>query len=275
MDLQSTDWPVFEQHLFSTRTRQILQFPHPITCFLLDLQQLEEKALLTTGENALSTSLSRRELARLKTFSLAKRKREWFGGRLAAKYAVKRLLALTEPLPDTSAMADYAILADENGRPFISADAQNMVQPVPDISISHSGSFAAALAVHRGYGGIDLQKITPKVLKVKNRFCTPGEERILLDSYSAAPESITGVLTKLWAAKEALRKMIRLPVLPGFLEMQLVEIIGQGRREEAFPRCFVINIKPSASSAGQTCRVAVTGLKDYALAVSLRSATVD
>jgi len=273
MDLQITNWPFTELSLFATQAQQILQYPHLMQCILLDLQRLEETIVLEGGEKALRGSLSSTEQELLNKFKLAKRRREWLGGRLAAKYAVDRLLELVQSRQYALPWADYSILGDDYGRPHISADCKTGA-PMPDISISHSGSFAAALAVRKGFGGLDLQEITPKILKVKDRFCTPGEERILRDSIPVAPANIAGLLTKLWSAKEALRKVARLQTLPGFLEMKLVEINCGQRQDKNTPWCFIFTIEPSAGFTRKGLNVAVIGMENYTLAVTAMDDTL-
>jgi phosphopantetheinyl transferase (holo-ACP synthase) len=268
MDMHAADWPAFtEQHLFASRAQQVLQFPHPVTCVLLDLQLLAEKVDLTGVEKTLGGCLSSTEMNLLKRFTYAKRKREWLGGRLAAKYAAARLIDRVQPGQHTLRWEDFSILADENGRPAITA-ADTTGYPIPDISISHSGTFASALAVHRGFGGLDLQENTPRVMRVKNRFCNAGEERILQNSSPATPQDFSIPLTKLWAAKEALRKVARIQTLPGFLEMELVEI-SYDEHDKTLPWNFIFRIKPSAGFFRKSLNVAVTSLENYALAVTL------
>ena len=81
------------------------------------------------------------------------------------------------------------------------------------------------MATGKGFCGVDIQKITPRVIKIQKRFCTPAEKLILQKSFPWQSEIETAALTKLWAAKEALRKAAFAPPLPGFLEMELAEII--------------------------------------------------
>jgi len=274
MDLQITNWPFKKLSLFATQAQQILQYPHLMQCILLDLQRLGETIDQKGEEKALRGSLSRTEQELLNKFKLAKRRREWLGGRLAAKYAVVGLLELVQPRQYALPWADYSVLGDEYGRPHISADYKTG-DPMPDISISHSGSFAAALAVHKGFGGIDLQEITHKIMKVKDRFCTPGEERILRDSFPVAPANIAGLLTKLWSAKEALRKVSRRQTLPGFLEMKLVEINCGQRQDKNAPWCFIFTLDPSTGFTRKGLNVAVTDMENYTLAVTVMDDTLD
>ncbi len=146
-------------------------------------------------------------------FKSAKRRAEWLAGRIAAKAAV---LALR---PDIAAEYGWQvqICADTAGRPFCQLPGRASGE-MPDISITHSGSIAAALAFSR-LCGIDFQKINPTVARVKNRFATATEQQILLDHSCGLSEM--ALLTLLWSAKEAARKAFPRQPLPGFMQLQL------------------------------------------------------
>ncbi len=144
--------------------------------------------------------LAAQELERLHSFTHAKRQGEWLGGRLAAKCAVGQFCGI-----DDSAIlpAAWSIANDAHGRPFLN---QNHSLPscadigaTPHLSISHSGSFAAALAAAAPCG-LDIQKIEPKLLRLQARFARPPE--------LALGEKYDGLiwLGMLWAAKEAVKK---------------------------------------------------------------------
>ena len=214
-------------------------------------------------------NLSREELDLLSSFTLAKRKREWLGGRFAAKYAATRLLNQIESPKNVLHWSKYIVTADENGRPLLSTSNENIAQP-GDVSISHSASMAAAMAVHKGYCGIDIQKITPKVFKVNDRFCTHDEKQILEDFFSLGPENQANYLTKLWAAKEALRKVSNKTSLPGFLELELNEITSGPLQKKSGPWVFIFTWKNPAGLTRKKYRVAISHIEDYALALTAR-----
>ena len=262
------------QHFSGPRVQELLQYPHMLTWVLLDLQLLEKEASKSGEEGAIAGNLSREELERLSTFTLAKRKREWLGGRFAAKYATKQLLQQIGSPKNVLPWSSHTILADENGRPFLSVTGENTTQHC-DISISHSESMAAAMATHKGYCGIDIQKVTPKVIKVRDRFCTLGEKTILEDFFPAGPEQQAAPLTKLWAAKEALRKVSHLRLLPGFLDLELIEISADPLQKKSGPWGFVFNWKNSGGLAHKKCIVTIIHADDYALALTARSDTAE
>ena len=275
MDQQPTNCFVAEQHFHAAEARELLEYPHMMTYALLDLQCLGTQMHTKEGLKALTDSLSQKEQDILNKFAMASRKREWLGGRLAAKCAAARLFELMESRQSAIPWQEYSILADENGRPNLAVASSNTSGPMPDISISHSGLFAAAMAVSHGYAGIDIQQVVQKVIRVKDRFCTPGEEQLLRDFFSLEPKNIAATLTKLWAAKEAMRKASSTWSLPGFLEMELAEITGDPPQDGFAPRGFIFKMASSAGFTHSSCRVVVVDIADYVLALTARSATLD
>jgi phosphopantetheinyl transferase (holo-ACP synthase) len=273
MDFPIEKCTVAGQHFSTPKLQELLQYPHLLTCALLDLQLLEEKVNKLGEERVMSCSLSSEELNLLSKFASPKRKREWLGGRLAAKSAAARLLEQVESQKNVMHWSSITILADKNGRPFLSANKENLTLPV-DISISHSKSMAAAMAVNKGYCGIDIQKISPRVIKVIDRFCTQNEMDILRKFFPVEPEKQAGPLTKLWAAKETLRKASCMSSLPGFLKLELIEITATPLEMEPDSWGFVFNWKNPDGLIHKKCTVAVTQIADYALALTARDDTV-
>lgn len=161
------------------------------------------------------------EQERLASFRFAKRQLEWLGGRIAAKNAAMALLH-NQPCPGQGYQG-LRIDASLAGRPLLrrSNDPQAIL---PDISISHSGSYAGAVAVRGGLCGLDLQQISPQVVTVRERFASDAELNLIsahLDSHDTAT-----VLSLLWSAKEALRKALACQPLAGFSELSLQHLTG-------------------------------------------------
>ena len=273
MDFSIEKCIVADQYFSAGQVKELLQYPHLLTCTLLDLQSLEEEVSKLGEERVTAYSLSTEELDLLGKFALAKRKKEWLGGRLAAKYAAARLLEQVESQKNIIHWSSNTIIADKNGRPFLSANKENATQHC-DISISHSESMAVAMAVNKGYCGIDIQKISPKVINVIDRFCTHDEKQILQKILPVEPEKQAGPLTKLWAAKEALRKASNMSSLPGFLELKLIEITTNQLHKKPGFGGFVFNWKNPAGLTHKKCTVAVSQIDDYALALTTEGDTV-
>lgn len=161
--------------------------------------------------------LSAEELNRWAGLSQEKRRSEWLGGRLAAKWAAAALLAET-----AVDWQDLVIRNEADGRPYVATEAHAVA---PFISISHSGPLAAALAANLPCG-LDIQQPVAKIHTVKERFAAPEEEDILNAALPHQPFTETKRLTLLWAAKEAVRKMVRVSPLLGLLEIRLLAGLG-------------------------------------------------
>ncbi|MEN8200316.1 MAG: 4'-phosphopantetheinyl transferase superfamily protein, partial [Thermodesulfobacteriota bacterium] len=92
---------------------------------------------------------------------------------------------------------------------------------IPNLSISHSEDYGAAL-ISNTPCGIDIQYHDPGLERVKERFCTETEERLLARQ---TPElSTLSRLSLLWAGKEALKKMLSPEGMPGFQELKLCSL---------------------------------------------------
>ena len=93
------------------------------------------------------------ELAQLKKYRLPKRRSEYLTGRICAKMAALNYLQFTLQTPP--AMHQIEINNSEYGHPLITFHPTGPF-PVPDISISHSKGYGAAVAAQRRCG-IDIQ----------------------------------------------------------------------------------------------------------------------
>jgi hypothetical protein len=62
--------------------------------------------------------------------------------------------------------------------------------------------------------------------------------------------------------------------LPGFLELELIEITTAPLQKESGPWGFTFNWENSDAHTHTKCTVAVTHLEDYALALTARSNTL-
>ncbi|MEW6595316.1 MAG: 4'-phosphopantetheinyl transferase superfamily protein [Thermodesulfobacteriota bacterium] len=227
----------------------------PLPMVLLDLSPLAAPL----GPAQLAALLSAGEEARYHAFQYPKRRQEWLGGRLAAKAAVCELLATFGSVPPPSALT---IGADGAGKPRL--ELPGLPRPV-HLSLSHSAGCAAAMACFQPCG-IDLQAVGPTVGRVKQRFALPGEEAILAAAAGHHPETVR--LTLLWAAKEAIRKMVPLPPLPGFRDIVLIEAQPAGAGH-----LFLFSAGEICHNAHRPLRVAAALLDNYALAAGALPST--
>jgi 4'-phosphopantetheinyl transferase len=165
--------------------------------------------------------LAPEELKLHRRFAAGKRASEWLAGRLAAKMALVRLLGL----PLSEFRKKIAVLAQNDGKPLVSLPFSHS-RPV-EISISHSGNMAAALAAFCPCG-LDVQQLSAAAVRVRDRFSSPAEYEILS---RLLPLTDLECLTLLWSAKEALRKMAPCQPLAGFRELQLIDGSPAGRQQ--------------------------------------------
>ena len=267
---------VLETPLSASKLSKMAQFPHPITVVLLNLRLLTSQMETRGMEYMYAQYLSEQEQAWLEKFTSEKRRLEWLGGRIAAKYAAVRLFAQNEKKREiVQSFADIVVISASNGRPSLAFNNRIwLLVDIPDISISHSGSMAAAMAARNGFCGIDIQKITPRVNKVQERFCTSSEKDILYESFQRQPEIETASLIKLWAAKEALRKACNKEQLPGFLDLQLINIQEESVQEGNVAWIFSLCWNCAVPEANNTYRVFITLVQDYVLALTARDDTL-
>lgn len=133
-------------------------------------------------EDELRNQLSEKTLSEKKFQQLSsdKRKIEWLSVRLLLK---------------NTCLEEKIIAYEQNGKPFLLDNSFN-------ISISHTKGFVALLLHPTRNVGIDIEQMTDKVLKLKERFMTKDELK-----YSSFEEEKIQVLLH-WSAKETLFKII-------------------------------------------------------------------
>ncbi|MGX9726365.1 MAG: 4'-phosphopantetheinyl transferase family protein [Candidatus Electronema sp. VV] len=173
-----------------------LRFEAQDCAALVDLTEL--------GDEAAERLLSGAEQEFFQQLRHPKRRREWLGGRIAAKAAL--LLNLPENAAFTAQARRLTILPDAQGRPTVSGGADNFA-----LSITHSGRYVAALAVQGRHCGIDLQIISAKLPLLTKYFAAAAELELLAGQPELGGEA--AALTMLWAVKEAVKKS--LPQQPG------------------------------------------------------------
>lgn len=193
------------------------RLPAAMALHTLPLERLE--AMLEQADFAilLDRWLTEGERQFFSGFTLPKRRLEWLGGRFAAKISLLDLLKNGNPALGADRLE---ILPDHAGRPHLASLDTDLPEKI-SVSISHSGGYAAALAVLDRPCGLDIQHLSPALEGIKERFCTAAERRLLQGCPKLAEHNKIEQLALLWSAKEAFRKVPRLSPLPGFLEMQL------------------------------------------------------
>lgn len=227
---------------------------------IVNLDRLAKELTRAEGNTLLGNLLTKTEQQIFHSFSFPKRKIEWLGGRLAAKNAATRLM-------DGGPLNNLEILTDANGRPYLGPGRKT--DTFPDISISHSAGLAAAMAVDSGRCGIDIQKITLTVIKVREKFCTASEVEILENHARQSSallynNSLEARLTMLWTAKETLRKACAAKPLPGFMKLRLTNI-NSAQNDTSAGHVLLDFTGPDSEQT----KVTVGLLGDFALAITV------
>lgn len=209
------------------------------------------RAALACDALTAAQQLTPAELVRYDGYRFEKRRLEWLGGRLAAKQAAAQLLPGSTP-------AEWQVDNQSDGRPFFHPVPGCRL--IPSLSISHSQGLAGAM-VNTHPCGLDLQRVSDSVIRIRERFCLEAEVE-LLHSAGVKPTSEAALLTMLWAAKEALRKGLGGQPLPGFLALHLVRV----DRIEGQARIFTMQ---AAGGLVSEHLVAAWWLEDFAVALTV------
>ena len=205
-----------------------------------------------------TTLLHAGEISRCHGYQMAKRRGEFLAGRISAKLALIAYAAETGM--NLPAPASLEIANDENGRPFIRSTPET--PEVPQISITHGGAYAAALAA-LGPCGIDLQPHKENLLRVREKYCTAAEERRLCRFLPKMAE--VQRLALLWTAKEAAKKALSCRHMPGFLQL---ELLSAKRTDDGNILTLAVAVKiPEPWPV--TVDIAVTTYDDHGFAVCL------
>ncbi len=114
------------------------------------------------------------------SFVAESRKKQW----LAYRILIKDLLR-----PD-----DFPVEYNEHGKPFLAGSDYH-------ISVTHTEDLAAVIISRHARVGIDIEKIKPRILKVKDKFLSPAELAMV------GKERELEQLTLAWCAKESLYKL--------------------------------------------------------------------
>ncbi len=119
------------------------------------------------------------------------------------------LLSQAEP-----AFPFHDIRIMEHGRPFLEHGGM-------DFSISHSGDLAAVILSRNRQVGVDVEMISPRVLKVAPRFLGVKEQEWVnelpdnkdITAHNSSEFDMMSICTLLWSAKESSYKWLRIPGL--------------------------------------------------------------
>jgi phosphopantetheinyl transferase (holo-ACP synthase) len=164
--------------------------------------------------------------------------------------------------PTFEKLSAIQIINTENGRPVVCVHAPKNNTLKMDISLSHSGAYGAALAAGSPCG-IDLQLRQDSLLKVKEKYCSEAEYR-LLETFLSETDILTR-LALLWAAKEAAKKALSYWQMPGFLDLEVSDL-----KNFTHYTAFTLHISNIKSQLMPTKITVIAGMfNDYALAICL------
>ncbi len=101
----------------------------------------------------------------------------------------------------------YALFPDFPLEEILIADTQKpyLVNEKYHFSISHFGSYAAAIVSSASRVGIDVEKASPTIEKIRNKFLSPKESSIAFEGIEKSGHRLRQ-LTLLWSAKESIFK---------------------------------------------------------------------
>jgi len=185
----------------------------------LGIWHIEEAA----GELEKKLQLSAQEKALLRSFRHSKRYVHWLGSRVLLRSILQtdRFIELSE---------------NEVHKPCL-------VNFPHEVSISHSGDYAAVMVSEEYETGVDIEKISDKALRIASRFLHPDELEWLL---AGADEKKEERAIRLWCAKEALyklyargkvdfRKELRIPTGPAIDGPRFDGFILKDGKKEKYP----------------------------------------
>ena len=175
---------------------------------------------LIVDSKAVLSLLNPKEISVANNYKLAKRRIEFITGRICAKMAIQNYQGLCSPPLSPAALREIEIAAGTDGRPFVRGQTP-LGNPIPEISITHSRDFAGAIA-SQFHCGIDIQRSEMKLERVKEKYCTTAENQLLQNSLPN--EEPLALLTILWSTKEAVKKTCSHHWMPGFLDMEIIQI---------------------------------------------------
>ena len=145
-------------------------------CSLYAIWQITE----TVDQLRSSIQLRKGEEELYQSFVAESRKKQW----LAYRLLIRGLL-----LPE-----EFPVEYDPSGKPFLAGSNFH-------ISVTHTDDLAAVIISCHARVGIDMEKIKPRILKVRDKFIHPEESDHIMK------ERELEQLTLSWCAKEALYKL--------------------------------------------------------------------
>ena len=152
--------------------------------------------------------LSDSEQARLATFKIEKRRRDWLLGRWTAKRLVQ---SYVEQQTGLCLPLDRLIIdSHPDGAPYlVAASPYHLLPAIGDLrlSISHAGDRAVSALVEEGRIGADIERIAPRGWQFVEDYFSADE---IVQVRASPAEQRQSVVTAIWSAKESALKALRL-----------------------------------------------------------------
>ena len=185
------------------------------------------------GEPACQSLLSQHELSCMKSMRILKRRLDFFSGRIAGKYAVRRLMDADRsagPVKQDLWFANIDIRRTRTGAPrLFLCNSPGCVR----VSISHSPFFAASAVCgredYRGIG-IDLEKIDHRDESLLAVAFRESEIRAIGERAKKKGWSFDEPVTRYWSMKEAALKSMGIGLNVDLKDIGIVEEAGGGVR---------------------------------------------
>ncbi len=176
----------------------------------------------------------------LAAFRFEKRRRDWLGGRLAAKRAVLRLAGsgVFGWCPESTRAVE--ILPGPTREPQVQAPASRGPSEL-QVSISHSGQLAGAVACYRDDGriGFDMERVEPVEPALYSLAFLPTE----IQAIDSVPvPSQTSWVHAFWTAKEAVSKAIGTGLMTCLHDIELSLPVGPAPNE-TIPKCLLARVR--------------------------------
>ena len=191
-------WQTLREHPRQLRIRELLGLPAGSLQFAQVDLRLLDSALAGNAEDVLEWFLGSEERLEWNSLTHSKRRREWLGGRIAAKTGLQMLLD-----PATPANKMRIRNSEDDRRPVAEFEGQPEGPP-PSISIAHSRDVAVALASKAAGFGVDVETVSGSAEELLPGFAAREEAQAFGAAFPSSPEAFT----LLWAAKEACRKAL-------------------------------------------------------------------
>jgi phosphopantetheinyl transferase len=203
----------------------------------------------------------RGELDYLESLRCEKRRREWGGGRIAAKLALHNYCSMMkqEPPELSAIMIHNSEYLENKGQPV----AKNMEAY---ISISHSQQYAVAVASPYAVG-VDIERVRSFSSEVQQMILTDGDRDFL--GGVTDEKTRNDRMTLIWCFKEAFMKAQGQSVFGWFGDLELTDINRDG---ELTWRISSRLAKYVMDRHGQQLRAIGEVVGDYAISIVGRSA---